>query len=121
MAKNIVVFSDGTGQEGGEGADTNIYKLFKMVENRTKSQITFYDRGLGTGFRKIGGSVFGAGISHNIKECYRFIFDNYEAGDSIYLFGFSRGSTTVRSLSSFIHLFGILPKSRPELIDKAYK
>ena len=52
---------------------------------------------------------------------YEFIFNNYEAGDRIYLFGFSRGATTVRSLSSFIHLFGILPKSRPELIKRAYK
>ena len=43
------------------------------------------------------------------------------AGDQVFLFGFSRGATTVRSLSSFIDLFGILPKSRPELIKRAYK
>jgi uncharacterized protein (DUF2235 family) len=43
------------------------------------------------------------------------------SGDNIFLFGFSRGATTVRSLSAFIHLFGILPKSRPELIKQAYK
>lgn len=121
MSKNIVIFSDGTGQEGGKGADTNIYKQFKMIENRTKRQIIFYDRGLGTGFRKVIGSATGIGISHNIKECYAFIFKNYEAGDKIYLFGFSRGATTVRSLASFIDYFGILPKSRPELIDRAYK
>ena len=41
-------------------------------------------------------------------------------GDNIFLFGFSRGATTVRSLSALIHLFGILPKSRPELIKEAY-
>ena len=121
MPKNIVVFSDGTGQEGGMGNNTNVYKLFCMVENRTKAQITFYDRGLGTGWRKLSGSAVGAGISKNILECYEFIFDNYEAGDRVFLFGFSRGATTVRSLSSFIDLFGILPKSRPELIKHAYK
>ncbi len=120
MAKNIVIFSDGTGQEGGKGANTNIYKLFNMIEDRTSRQISFYDRGLGTGWRKFSGNVGGAGISQNIKECYRFIFENYEAGDQIYLFGFSRGAATVRSLSSFIHYFGILPKSRPELIRRAY-
>ncbi len=43
----------------------------------------------------------------NIKECYRFIFDEYNAGDQKFLSGFSRGATTVRSLSSFIHLIGI--------------
>ena len=120
MPKNIVVFSDGTGQEGGKAHNTNVYKLFNMVEDRTERQVTFYDRGLGTGWRKFSGSVAGAGISKNIKECYRFIFEEFNAGDQLYLFGFSRGATTVRSLSSFLHLFGILPKSRPELIDDAY-
>jgi len=121
MARNIVVFSDGTGQEGGKGHNTNVYKLFNMVENRTAEQVIFYDRGLGTGARKFFGKVAGMGISKNIKECYRFIFDEYKVGDQIFLFGFSRGATVVRSLSSFIHLFGMLPKSRPELIDQAYK
>ena len=121
MGKNIVVFSDGTGQEGGKGTNTNVYKLFNMVLDRSPEQIVFYDRGLGTGWRKITGKAAGMGISKNILECYQFIFENYAAGDQIYLFGFSRGATTVRSLSGFIHLFGILPKSRSELIKQAYK
>lgn len=121
MPKNIIVLSDGTGQEGGEGNNTNVYKLFNLLEDRTDNQITFYDRGLGTGFRQLTGNISGMGISQNIYECYQFIFDNYKAQDNIFLFGFSRGATTVRSLSAFIHLFGILPKSRPELIKKAYK
>lgn len=121
MHKNIVVFSDGTGQEGGKGYNTNVYKLYNMVEDRTENQTAFYDRGLGTGWRRFTGNVAGMGISQNIYECYKFIFDNYMAGDDIFLFGFSRGATTVRSLSAFIHLFGILPKSRPELIKQAYK
>jgi uncharacterized protein (DUF2235 family) len=121
MPKNIVVFSDGTGQEGGKGNDTNVYRLFNMVVDRSSRQVAFYDRGLGTGWRKLTGNASGMGISKNILECYEFIFDQYEAGDQIYLFGFSRGATTVRSLSGFLDLFGILPKSRPELIKKAYK
>jgi len=121
MSKNIVVFSDGTGQEGGKGANTNIYKLFNIIEDRTSRQVAFYDAGLGTGWRKISGNVGGAGMSQNIQECYTFIFENYEAGDHIYLFGFSRGAATVRSLTSFINYFGVLPKSRPELIQQAYK
>jgi uncharacterized protein (DUF2235 family) len=120
MSKNIVVFADGTGQEGGRGVNTNVYKLFNMVADRTKEQIVFYDRGLGTGWRKVSGNMFGAGMDKNIKECYTFIFEHYLAGDKIYLIGFSRGAATVRSLSSFIHHFGILPQSRPELIDEAY-
>lgn len=120
MPKNIVVFSDGTGQEGGVGNNTNVYKLFNMIEDRTPRQVAFYDPGLGTGWRKITGNIGGMGISRNIQQCYQFIFEQFEAGDQIFLFGFSRGAATVRSLSSLIHYFGILPKSRPELIKKAY-
>ena len=121
MPKNIVVLSDGTGQDGGRGHDSNIYKLFRMLEDRTENQIVFYEEGLGTTTQKLTGMAFGAGIDKNILQCYRFIFDNYNAGDKIFLFGFSRGAATVRSLASFIHYFGILPASRPELIEEAYR
>jgi uncharacterized protein (DUF2235 family) len=121
MPKNIVVLSDGTGQNGGKGHDTNIYKLFRMLEDRTENQVVFYDQGIGTDSQKVTGSVFGAGFDKNILQCYRFIFDHYESGDKIFLFGFSRGAATVRSLASFIHYFGILPASRPELIEQAHQ
>ncbi|SDR47664.1 DUF2235 domain-containing protein [Pseudovibrio sp. Tun.PSC04-5.I4] len=125
MSKNIAIFSDGTGQEGGKGPDTNVYKLFKICENRTENQITFYDRGLGTSAQsnfavRALGNATGSGISRNLLDCYRFIFDNYMAGDKIYLFGFSRGAATVRSLAGFVEMFGIIPKSRPDLIDVGY-
>jgi uncharacterized protein (DUF2235 family) len=121
VGKNIVVLSDGTGKEGGVGNNSNVYKLFNIIEDRTKEQIVYYDPGLGTRDAGVLGLMSGYGISGNIKDCYRFIFENYEAGDDIYLIGFSRGAATVRSLSSFIHYFGILPESRPELIDRAYR
>lgn len=122
LPKNIVIFSDGTSQEGGKGFNSNVYKLFNAVEDRTERQVTFYDQGLGTEWRrKVTGSGAGMGISKNILECYEFLFDNYEAHDRIYLFGFSRGAYTVRSLAGFIDLFGVLPKARRELIRKAWK
>lgn len=121
MGKNIVVLSDGTGQMGGNGYNTNVYKLFNMLENRTSRQIAFYDPGLGTDWRKFTGNISGRGFSKNLLDCYRFIFENFEADDNIYLFGFSRGAATVRSLSGFIHLFGILPKCREDLVEKAYR
>ena len=120
MSKNIIVLSDGTGQEGGKGHDTNVYKLFRMLDDRTERQIVFYDEGIGTDWRKISGNIAGAGFTENILQCYQFSYDNYNAGDKIFLFGFSRGAATVRSLANFIHYFGILPKSRPELIKLAY-
>lgn len=121
MVKNIVVLSDGTGQDGGKGHDSNVYKIYRMLEDRTDQQIVYYDQGLGTDLHRLGGNAFGMGFSKNIIDCYRFIFDYYNAGDRIFLLGFSRGAATVRSLASFIHFFGILPKARPKLIDEAYK
>jgi uncharacterized protein (DUF2235 family) len=121
MSKNIVVLADGTGQDGGTGHDSNIYKLYRMLEDRTENQIVYYDQGVGTDRRKISGNAFGVGFTENIIDCYRFIFENYNAGDKIFLFGFSRGAATVRSLASFIHYFGILPKSRSVLIRQAFE
>ncbi len=121
MGKNIVIFSDGTGQKGGVNNNTNVYKLFNMVEDRTDKQIAYYDPGLGTDWRKVSGNISGRGFSKNILDCYRFLFENFKAGDHIYLFGFSRGAATVRSLSGFVHLFGILPISRPDIIDEAFE
>ncbi len=121
MSKNIIVFSDGTGQIGGEGASTNIYKLFNVIEDRTSQQISFYHPGIGSVNRSLIALGSGLGFSKNVLECYNFIFENYQAGDKIFLFGFSRGAATVRSLSGFIHLFGMLPNSRKDLISQAYK
>lgn len=76
MAKNIVIFSDGTGQMGGEQHNSNVYKLFNIVESRTPNQVVYYDPGLGTDLYRITGLVFGRGISKNIQDCYRFIFQH---------------------------------------------
>lgn len=119
--KNIVIFSDGTGQEGGTDHNTNVYKLFNIILNRSSKQISFYDPGIGTGWRKISGNIAGRGFTKNVIDCYEFIFENFEKDDNIFLFGFSRGAATVRSLSGFIDLFGILPKSRKKLIKQAWK
>ena len=96
--KNIVVLSDGTGQVGGKGHDTNIYKLFRMLEDRTDRQIVFYDEGVGVEERRFTGMAFGSGFNKNILQCYEFIFNHYQSGDQLFFFGFSRGAATVRSL-----------------------
>ena len=121
MPKNIVVFSDGTGQDGGTGHNTNVYKLYNLILDRSPRQMSFYDKGIGTGWRKATGNIAGRGFSKNVIQCYEFIFQNFQDNDKIFLFGFSRGAATVRSLAGFIHLFGILPRSRGKLIKKAWK
>uniref|UniRef100_UPI0036F23BD9 T6SS phospholipase effector Tle1-like catalytic domain-containing protein n=1 Tax=Bradyrhizobium diazoefficiens TaxID=1355477 RepID=UPI0036F23BD9 len=83
----------------------------------------FYDAGLGTDIgttaltapvrfvQKLLGSVTGAGIKHNIADCYEFIVNHYEEGDRIFLFGFSRGAYTVRSLANLLMLCGVPTKT----------
>lgn len=129
LSKNIVIFSDGTGQRGGLYFDeerTNVYKLYRATRvapdcniDPTK-QIAFYDPGLGTQqtdgssitrtFRWIYNFVSqatGLGITRNIIDCYAALIRLWEPGDRIFLFGFSRGAYTVRCLASVICLCGI--------------
>ncbi len=129
MPKNIVIFSDGTGQAGGLRPDqnlSNIYKLFRASRTGPESpinpmeQIACYDAGLGTEtdegkipfrpvqkFRKIWSAATGTGISRNIADCYEAILKHYEPGDRIFLFGFSRGAYTARCVGGVMSLCGI--------------
>ncbi|MBX9651136.1 MAG: DUF2235 domain-containing protein [Xanthobacteraceae bacterium] len=132
MPKNIVVYSDGTGQDGGvrpEQRISNVYKLYRSSrvhpDNATdpSEQVCFYDPGLGTdsGARGLTGamrkidkllqSVTGRGITKNMTDCYEFIINHYREGDRIYLIGFSRGAYTVRCLANTIMLCGIPTKA----------
>ncbi len=132
MPKNIVVFSDGTGQDGGarpEQRISNIYKMYRISRDHAETavdpseQVVFYDAGLGTDIgataltspvrivQKLMGSVTGAGIKRNIADCYEFIVNHYEDGDRIFLFGFSRGAYTVRSVANLLMLCGVPTKA----------
>lgn len=66
MAKNVLIFSDGTGMAGGITFDedrTNIYKLYRGTRCGPDScihpdeQVAFYDPGLGS--PADGGFIFG--------------------------------------------------------------
>ncbi|SDY29924.1 T6SS phospholipase effector Tle1-like catalytic domain-containing protein [Citreimonas salinaria] len=130
MAKNICIFSDGTGQKGGVHADqrlSNVYKLYRAMRPGPDSpispqdQVAFYDAGLGTSesrgvFRRIRPLLeraVGTGIDHNIIDCYEQIIAYYEPGDRVLLFGFSRGAYTVRALANVMNLCGV-PTRMPD-------
>lgn len=129
MGKNILIFSDGTGQRGGLLFDerrSNIYKLYRATRCGPDSlinpseQLAFYDPGLGTlpaGLGLIGGlgrklynlvsQATGLGITANIIDCYAALIRMWQPGDRIFLFGFSRGAYTVRCLAAVIALCGV--------------
>lgn len=112
VGKNIILCSDGTGNKGGYGADTNVFKLYNAVDiHNAKTQITFYDDGVGTSTNKYIRAVtgaFGLGFGRNIRDFYAFLARNYDPGDDIYLFGFSRGAATVRAFAGMIQECGLL-------------
>lgn len=117
MAKNICIFSDGTGQGGSNRhpGSTNVWKLFKACEHADPvRQVCSYDAGLGAPDAdwtrwayNLLSQATGLGISRNIKDCYRFLLEEFEPGDRIFLFGFSRGAYTVRSLGGVLKLCGV--------------
>ena len=72
--------------------------------------IVFYDRGVGTGalLDPIKGGMFGQGLDAKIREAYRFLSTWYRPGDEIFVFGFSRGAFTARSLCGYLQAIGLL-------------
>ena len=120
--KRIVICADGTwnvrdqlDESTGKRRPTNVTKLARAVLPRAHDgvdQIVFYDEGVGTsgGLDKVTGGAFGRGIERNVRDSYRFLSYNYEEGDEIYLFGFSRGAFTVRTLAGFMNRVGLLDK-----------
>lgn len=124
--KRLIVCCDGTWQCLDNTYPTNVIKIaqaIKGVADDGVPQIVFYDEGVGTesAFKKIVGGAFGWGIDKNIQEAYRFLSLNYTVGDEVYLFGFSRGAYTVRSLAGMIYCSGLV--SRPAICNavKAYE
>ena len=114
MAKNIVLCSDGTGQAGGQGFTSNVWRIFKAVDrHHAVKQVAFHGDGVGSEqnkyLRAIGGA-FGWGLSGDIRKLYASLVRSYEPEDEIFLFGFSRGAFTVRSLAGMIDHIGILDR-----------
>jgi uncharacterized protein (DUF2235 family) len=109
--KRIVICFDGTWNKAEQGAPTNVRRLSELID-RTEEQLKWYDEGVGTGqWEKLRGA-FGFGLSRNIQQGYAYLVLTYEPGDEIFLFGFSRGAYTARSLSGLIRKCGVLRRDQ---------
>ena len=115
--KRLILCCDGTWnkadqEDHGEPCPSNVVKIAYRVAKREGDtlQIIYYDQGVGTGnsVDKATGGAFGEGLEANIHDAYRFLVANYEVGDEIFLFGFSRGAFTARSIAGMIRKCGIL-------------
>ncbi|HHB11627.1 MAG TPA: DUF2235 domain-containing protein [Chromatiales bacterium] len=122
--KRIVICADGTWNSPEQGEPTNVLQLARGIrphDGQGVEQVVFYDWGVGTDRKRIAGGISGAGIDKNIMDAYRFLVHNHEPGDAIFLFGFSRGAYTVRSLAGFIRNCGLLRREHAERIPEAYR
>jgi uncharacterized protein (DUF2235 family) len=111
--KNILLFADGTSENSHGGEDnikTNIAKIFELAIN-DENQHTHYHYGVGSKNNPLVKYVqraVGYGLRDNMMKLYKHLTEVYEEGDEIYLFGFSRGAYTVRSLVGLINMVGIV-------------
>jgi Uncharacterized alpha/beta hydrolase domain (DUF2235) len=120
--KRLIVCCDGTWQKTDSFYPTNVAKLIQAIPVSSENMV-FYGEGVGTGdlADRILGGALGWGLDKNIQDAYRFLSSNYSPNDQIYLFGFSRGAYTVRSLVGLIRAVGMLPRSGIRQIPEAYK
>jgi uncharacterized protein (DUF2235 family) len=136
--KNIVICCDGTGNEINENI-SNVLKLYRCLRKTGKTephQAVFYDPGVGTlsqpdswhrfkaNFNLVLGLLTGYGLDDNVLSAYSFLVHNYEDGDRVFLFGFSRGAYTVRVLAGLIHKIGLVSPNQVNLAGSgliAYK
>ncbi|PVZ19553.1 MULTISPECIES: DUF2235 domain-containing protein [unclassified Pseudomonas] len=109
--KRLALFLDGTWNTVYD--NTNVYRA-KALCNDSPEQRCYYSKGVGTqvGERLLGG-LFGIGIDREVLKAYEWLVDNYEADARIYIFGFSRGAFTARSLAGFISICGLLKPGSP--------
>nr|WSZ16531.1 DUF2235 domain-containing protein [Streptomyces canus] len=124
MAKRLVICCDGTWNLADQPSKTNVAKVALAVRRRSAvgtEQRVYYHSGVGTNRReRLRGGAFGVGLSRNVLDAYRFLIHTYEPGDTLYLFGFSRGAFTARSLAGLIHNCGILRPEQAYRIDEAW-
>ncbi len=136
--KNIIILCDGTGNEISENI-SNVLKFYRCLRKTDRTeprQMVFYDPGVGTlsrpdpwhklkqDFSAIMGLATGYGLDDKVLQSYLFLVRNFEPGDRIYLFGFSRGAYTVRVLAGLIHKVGLISPEQANLAGSgltAYK
>lgn len=111
--KTLVVCCDGTWKRADDVDVSNIEKIARAVapNGHDGPQIVYYRAGVGTGggkIERIVGGAFGIGLDSAIVDTYRFLALNYEPGDKVYIFGFSRGAYTARSLVGMMGRIGLL-------------
>lgn len=121
--RRLIICCDGSWHRLASKYPTNVVKLAQAVKRRDGNgvpQVVYYSEGVGAGNKSRISGILGLGLDEDILEAYTFIALNYEPGDEVFLFGFSRGAYTVRSLAGMIHCSGIIERKQMRAIPRAY-
>ncbi|KAJ8520909.1 hypothetical protein ONZ45_g2327 [Pleurotus djamor] len=146
--KRLIVCCDGTGQANSHGVSSipsNVARFARALQASEKipaskdkpcdeeiQQVVLYQTGIGTDTNTsytgaaagMAAEAFGYGLDDHVLEAYYFFVNNYEHGDEIYIFGFSRGAFTARAIASFLCRVGLLKNQYVDylpVIFEAYK
>jgi uncharacterized protein (DUF2235 family) len=123
MGTRIAVLFDGTWNNRKD--QTNVTRMRRSIRSTgpgDPDQPCFYDEGVGTRwYNRLTGGAFGRGLSENIQEGYAWLSRKHAPGDDIYVFGFSRGAYTARSLVGLIRKCGLLNSVSPQSVKAAYE
>ena len=117
--KRLALFLDGTWNEPDDR--TNVSRLRDLTIDDGNQQIVRYVEGVGNRWtERIRGGAFGRGLSRNLRDGYGWLADNFEDGDHIYLFGFSRGAYTARTVAGMIARCGLLRADATMTVDEIF-
>ncbi|MDX2158341.1 MAG: DUF2235 domain-containing protein [Hyphomicrobiaceae bacterium] len=127
--KNIAILFDGTWNTSDSQHPSNVVKTAQLIAPRSPAdieQVIYYDAGVGSVDVAVASSInnwlggaFGSGLMANIEEAYRFLTFNYAPGDNIFIFGFSRGAFSARSMGGLIRTCGILRRDKVDQVKRA--
>jgi len=138
--KKFVLCFDGTGNKfQGTDSDSNILKIYRMLDRNDGAQFHYYQPGIGTyvssrslshtslparfnsWYQKAKDSAIGSSFDEHVMGVYRFLMRYYSPGDDIYFFGFSRGAYIARFLAEMLDYVGLLSAGNEELTRFAWK
>lgn len=131
MARQLVICLDGTNNRFSQ-QPTHILRLVRALNPNPNQVLSYYDQGVGTfGLKetlfewqklpaRIFGLAFGWGLKRNVEGAYRFLAEQYQPGDQVFIFGFSRGAYAARALAALVHAMGLVPAHQTHLFDYAW-
>jgi uncharacterized protein (DUF2235 family) len=117
--KRIALFLDGTWNNVDD--NTNVFRL-KSLCSKSTEQLCYYSAGVGTQTGEhLSGGMFGIGINDEVEQAYEWLVEHYEPDAQLFIFGFSRGAFTARSLAGFISKCGLLKPGSPVSMKQLYE